>query len=120
MQDFRTLKVWEKSHSLVLAVYKLTMNFPGEERFGLILQIRRSVAAIPTDIAEGCGSLKGQDYARFMQSALRSACELEYQLLLSKDLTYTPADLYAELELRVVEVKKMLSAYIQRIRAGNL
>lgn len=54
-----------------------------------------------------------------MQIAVRSACELEYQLLLSRDLTYTPVDLHAELEPRVVEVKKMLTAYIQRIRAGN-
>lgn len=119
MQDFRTLKVWEKSHALVQEVYKLTTKFPGDERFGLILQMRRSAAAVPTHIAEGCGSLDGQDYARFLQSALRSACELEYQLLLSRDLTYTPADLYAELEPKIVEVKKMLTAYIQRIRAGN-
>jgi len=120
MQDFRTLKVWEKSHALVQEVYKLTARFPGDERFGLILQMRRSAAAVPTHIAEGCGSLDGQEYARFLQNALRSACELEYQLLLSRDLTYAPAELYVALEPKVVEVKKMLTAYIQRIRAGNL
>ena len=120
MQDFRSLKVWEKSHALALAVYKLTAKFPTEEKFGLTIQMRRSAAAVPTHIAEGCGSLDGQDYGRFLQSALRSACELEYQLLLSKDLTYTPAEVYSDLEPRVTEVKKMLTAYIQRIRTGNL
>ena len=119
MQDFRTLKVWEKAHALVLAVYQLTSKFPGDERFGLTIQMRRSAAAIPTQIAEGCGSLEGQDYTRFFQNALRSARELEYQLLLSRDLTYTPAELYVELDPKVVEVQKMLTAYIQRIRAGN-
>ncbi len=120
MQDFRTLKVWEKAHSLALQVYKLSMKFPSEEKFGLTIQMRRSAAAVPTHIAEGCGSLEGSDYGRYLQNALRSACELEYQLLLSKDLTYTPPEVYSELEPRVIEVKKMLTAYIQRIRAGNL
>ena len=119
MKDFRTLKVWEKSHALALQVYKLTMQFPSDERFGLTIQMRRSAAAIPTHIAEGCGADNDQELARLMQVAMRSACELEYQLLLSRDLTYTPADLYAELEPKIVEVKKMLTAYIQQIRAGN-
>ncbi len=119
MKDFRTLKVWDKAHALALEVYKLTMRFPADERFGLTIQMRRSGAAIPTHIAEGCGSDNDQELARLMQAAVRSACELEYQLLLSRDLTYTPAELYAALEPKVVEVKKMLTAYIQRIRAGN-
>ena len=119
MQDFRTLKVWEKAHALALTIYQLSVRFPSDEKFGLTIHMRRSAAGIPTHIAEGCGSLEGQDYTRHFQNALRSACELEYQLLLSRDLTYTPADLYAELEPKIVEVKKMLTAYIQRIRAGN-
>ena len=119
MQDFRQLKVWEKAHALVLAVYQLTAKFPGDERFGLTIQMRRSAAAIPTQIAEGRGSWEGQEYTKFFQNALRFARELEYKLLLSRDLTYTPAELYAGLEPKVIEVQKMLTAYIQRIRAGN-
>jgi len=119
MKDFRTLKVWEKAHALVQEIYKLTARFPADERFGLTIQMRRSGAAIPTHMAEGCRTDNDQDMARLFQMAMRSACELEYQLLLSRDLTYTPMDLYAELEPRVTEVKKMLTSYLQRVRAGN-
>lgn len=108
-----------KAHALVLEIYKLTTRFPVEERFGLTIQMRRSGAAIPTHLAEGCGADNDQDMARLFQLGMRSACELEYQLLLSRDLTYTPLELYAELEPRVIEVKKMLTSYIQRVRAGN-
>ncbi len=119
MKDFRTLKVWEKAHALILEVYKLTAKFPVDERFGLTIQMRRSGSSIPTHIAEGCGTDNDQDFARLLQMAMRSACELEYQLLLSRDLTFTPTDLYAELEPKVIEVKKMLSVFIQKLRSGN-
>ena len=120
MKDFRTLKVWEKAHALALEVYLLTAEFPADERFGLTIQMRRSGAAVPTHIAEGCGADSDQELARLLLVAMQSACELEYQLLLSRDLTYTPADAYAALEPRITEVKKMLTSYAQRIRAGNL
>ena len=120
MKDFRTLKVWEKAHALVLEVYRLTTRFPADERFGLTIQMRRSATAIPTNIAEGCGTDNDQDFARLLQMAMRNACDLEYQLLLSRDLTFTPSEIYAELEPKVVEVKKMLSVFIHKLRAGNL
>jgi len=120
VKDFRSLKVWEKAHALALEVYKLTASFPVDERFGLTIQMRRSGAAIPTHIAEGCGTDNDQDFARVLQLSMRSACDLEYQLLLSRDLTFTRVELYAELEPKVVEVKKMLTVLIQRLRAGNL
>ena len=55
MKDFRSLKVWEKAHNLVLSVYKATEDFPKHELYGLINQIRRAAVSIPTNIAEGCG-----------------------------------------------------------------
>lgn len=119
MKDFRTLKVWEKAHALILEVYKLTAKFPVDERFGLTIQMRRSGSSIPTHIAEGCGTDNDQDFARLLQMSMRSACDLEYQLLLSRDLTFTPTDLYAELEPKLIEVKKMLSVFIQKLRSGN-
>jgi four helix bundle protein len=86
MRDFRTLKVWEKAHALVLSVYRATSSFPRDELFGLTSQMRRSAASIPTNIAEGCGANTDAEFARFCQYAVRSSCELEYQLLLSRDL----------------------------------
>jgi len=52
MRDFRELKVWEKAHRLTLQVYRITKNFPSDERFGLTVQLRRAAASVPTNIAE--------------------------------------------------------------------
>ena len=86
MRDFRQLRVWEESHLLVLSIYEVTKEFPKEELFTLTNQIRRSSSSIPTNIAEGCGRETSKDYAHFLQVALGSAFELDYQILLAKDL----------------------------------
>ncbi len=68
MKDYRKLIVWQKSHVLVLSIYKLTKGFPREEQFNLISQLRRAVTSVPTNIAEGCGRMTQRDFARFLQS----------------------------------------------------
>jgi len=88
MKDFRDLKVWEKAHALVLECYEATKPFPREEIFGLVSQIRRAAASIPANIAEGCGRRGNAELHRFLQMAMGSANEVEYHLLLSKDLGY--------------------------------
>ena len=67
-------------------MYQITTKFPQEELYGLISQIRRACASIPTDIAEGCGRPSDTDFGRFLGIAMGSSSELEYLLLLSKDL----------------------------------
>ncbi len=119
MQDFRKLKVWEKAHALVLQIYRLTAALPSEERFGLTIQMRRSATAIPTGIAQGCGATNDQDFSRSLQAALRSGSELEYQLILCRDLLYADAERIAELDAALVEVKKMLVVFHQRINNPN-
>ena len=119
MRDFRGLKVWEKSHELTLLVYRTSSVFPPDERYGLTCQMRRSSASIPTNIAEGCGRGTEADFARFLQMAMGSACELEYQLLLSKDLCYISEVTHQQLEVAVVEVKRMLTAFIQKLRVAS-
>jgi four helix bundle protein len=94
MKDFRQLKVWDKSHQLALAVYKATKEFPKEELYGLTSQIRRASMSIPTHIAEGCGRNIVADFARFLQIAMGSASETEYQLILACDLEFLPKDLH--------------------------
>jgi four helix bundle protein len=86
MKDFRQLKVWEKSHELALAIYHITAAFPREETYGLASQIRRAASSIPSNIAEGCGRNGDAELARFCIIARGSASELEYQLLLGRDL----------------------------------
>ncbi len=109
MQDFHQLDVWTLSHSLTLNVYRATATFPGDERFGLTSQLRRSCSSIPANIAEGCGRDSSADFARFLQVALGSASETEYHLLLARDLRYLKDAEYGELELQVQRVKRMLS-----------
>ncbi len=116
MRDFRSLKVWEKAHGLTLEIYKATQHYPADERFGLTSQMRRSSSSIPTNIAEGCGRHGDAELKRFMVIGMGSANELEYQLLLSKDLGYLDVDFYQYLHERLVEVKKMLSSFVMKLR----
>jgi len=119
MRNFRELKVWQKSHELVLAVYKATAKFPKEELYGLTNQIRRSSTSIPANIAEGCGRAGEAELARFLQIAMGSASELEYHLLLARDLNFLTALVYEGLDCRVVEVKRMLTSFIQKLKADR-
>jgi four helix bundle protein len=119
MRDFRELKVWEKAHQFTLEVYRITLKFPGDERFGLSVQLRRAAASIPTNIAEGCGREGERELARFMSIAAGSASEAEYQLLLACDLRYIHEELYRELHEQVNEVKRMLNSFIQKLTANS-
>lgn len=113
MRDFRELKVWDKAHRLTLDVYRTTKGFPKDELYGLTSQIRRAAASIGANIAEGAGKNSRPDFARFLQIGLGSASELEYHLLLSRDLGYLQPESYQTLSARVVELKKMLTGFIQ-------
>ncbi len=116
MQDFRNLAVWRKSHSLTLEVYRLTECFPRAELFGLTSQVRRSCASISANLAEGCARTQ-PEFARFVQIALGSASETDYHLLLARDLGFVNATCYEQLSIKVVELKRMLTALQQRIQA---
>jgi len=115
MKDFRELKVWHKAHQLALQVYQHSAQLPPDERFGLTAHLRKSATSIPSNIAEGCGRQGDRELARFLNIAAGSATELEYQLLLARDLGYLPADAHAELDAVVGEVKRMLYRFVQTL-----
>lgn len=119
MQDFRNLKVWEKAHALTLEVYEKTKDFPGEERYGLTSQIRRCAVSVPTNIAEGCGRGSDADMARFLQIARGSASELEYTLLLARELGMIKAPAHEALAPRIEEIQRMLAALIRKLTAQS-
>ncbi|MDB4618255.1 MAG: four helix bundle protein [Akkermansiaceae bacterium] len=119
MKDFKKLKVWEKAHAFVLSLYEVTGGFPKDELFGLTSQIRRASVSIPSNIAEGCGRNSDADLARFCDMAMGSASEAEYQLLLSRDLGYINSEIHIRLEAELLECKKMLNAFIQRLRESK-
>ncbi len=111
------MKVWEKAHLLTLAVYKATGTFPRDETYGLTSQIRRSCASIPANIAEGCGRGGHAELAHFLHIAMGSASELEYHLLLARDLDLLDNVRYQALASEVTEVKRMLTSLIQKLKA---
>jgi four helix bundle protein len=119
MQDFRKLKVWQKAHRLTLAVYAATATFPIEEIYGLRSQIRRAACSIGLNIAEGCGRTGRPELSRFLRIAMGSASELEYQLLLARDLRMIEDGLYECLSNGVSEVKRMTAGLIRRLRTEN-
>lgn len=119
MKSFHDLQVWRKSHELTLAIYVATKEFPRDELFGLTSQIRRACASIPANIAEGCGRNSDNELRRFLEIAMGSASELEYHLLLSKDLEYISESIHTKLNESTCEIKRMLSGFIQKLKADR-
>jgi four helix bundle protein len=116
MRDFKQLAFWKRSHLLTLKIYQLTKSsFPKEEMFGLTSQIKRSSSSIPTNIAEGCGRKTNPDFRRFLVIATGSSSEVEYQLILAKDLGYISDIIYKELSDELIEIRKMIYSYIQTL-----
>jgi four helix bundle protein len=120
MQDFKKLSVWQKSHRLTLDVYKATKAFPKDEMYGLTSQARRSGASIPANIAEGCGREGMAELGRFLKIASGSAHELEYHLLLARDLEYITGVDHSHLESQVLEVKMMIAGLIQKLKTETV
>jgi four helix bundle protein len=119
VQSFRNLKVWAKAHVMTLDVYRSTRAFPKEELYGLTSQMRRSSASIGANIAEGCCRSGDKDFGGFIQIAAGSAGELEYHILLARDLGLLNAVDYQRLSEETIEVKKMLSSLLHKLRADS-
>ena len=119
MQSFRNLRVWEKAHRLTLDVYASSKTFPRDEMFGLTSQMRHASASVGMNLAEGCCRKGDMEMVRFLQIAMGSASELEYQFLLAHDLKYLHNTNYVCLTAQVIEVKKMLSSLMQKVKGIN-
>jgi len=119
MKAFHDLVVWRKAHELTLSAYKATKNFPTDERSGLTSQLRRSAASIAANIAEGCGRGSDADCGGFLQMAAGSASEVEYHILLASDLGYIDTQIDAASNSQVIEIKRMLTAFIKKLKADR-
>lgn len=117
MKEFRELQIWQRSHALTLAVYRVTRSFPKEELFGLTSQLRRACASIPANIAEGCGRDGDAELKRFLGIALGSACEVDYHLILATELGYLDSTDSAALSAEIMELRRMLGAFVQKLKA---
>jgi four helix bundle protein len=119
VQSFRELKVWQRSHALVLELYRVSEAFPSQERFGIVSQLRRAAVSVPTNIAEGSKRRTPQDYARFLNLAEASLAETEYLLMLSRDLGYVAGDLAKPLLAEASEISRMLYALRGKVERGS-
>ncbi len=119
MEDFRDLKVWQKVHQLTLALYRITPAFPREELYSLAGRLRRSASSVSANPAEQCGRREDGEFARFCSIPLGSASELEYHLLLARDLKLLQAQDYEPSAERVTELKRLLTPLLQKPNAEH-
>jgi four helix bundle protein len=116
MGDYRQLLVWRRAHAFTLNVYQSTRSFPPAEQFGLTSQLRRAAISIVSNIAEGSGRRADRDHARFLSIARGSTCEVECQLLLSRDVGYLNEDAWESLDGECRGIGRMLTGLILALR----
>ena len=119
MKDFKSQVIWQRSHKLTVEIYKETKKFPKEEIYGLTSQIRRAVSSIPTNIAEGCGRRTNAELANFLNIASGSASEVEYELLLAKELGYITVEQCDSWNNDICELRSMMAAYMKKLKTDN-
>lgn len=115
MSDFRKLAVWEKAHALTLRVYAITKRFPREETYGLAAQLRRAAVSVGSNIAEGTGRNTKGELRQSLGYAQGSVHEIQYQLIVGRDLGYIPATDFEFLDQCVREVRAMLDALLKKV-----
>ena len=119
MQDFTQLKVWQKAHVFTVNLYKMTKDFPTEEKYGLTNQIRRAVFSIESNIAEGCGRDSSKELSRFLDIAQGSAYEVRSQIFVARDLHYIDLETFKLLDEKIIEISKMINSLVQKLTANS-
>jgi len=117
MKSFRELKVWQKAHELVLDIYKRTADFPKDEFFSVAGEARRDAVEVAARIVRGWAQRRNGDFPRYLFMAIGSATQLEYHLLLAKDLGLLAESVQSELQKRIEELNAMLESLILRAKA---
>jgi len=119
MQRFTELKVWQRSHALVLKLYPLTQSLPADERFGLVSQLRRAAVSVAANIAEGSKRQGPGDFAHFLNIAEGSLAETEYLVMLATDLGYLSEATTTPLRAEIDEIARMLYTLRTRVAQGE-
>lgn len=117
LEVFTDLIAWKKAHELALGVYKVTEVFPDTEKFGLVVQLRRSAVSVTSNLSEGFGRRGRADKIRFYDIAIGSLYEAQNQLILSHDLNYVSKDSFARLFDLSIEVRKLTISLIASVRS---
>ncbi len=115
MHNFKELLIWQKSRTLVSEIYLLLADFPEDEKFGIVLQMKRAVVSITSNIAEGAGKGSNKDFNRYLDIAIGSAFELETQLYLAFDLSFITNEQLNIFIIKVEEIEKMIHGFKKRL-----
>lgn len=122
--DYKDLRVWHDSMELVRSIYQVSRQFPKEELFGLVSQIRRSAVSVPSNIAEGKGRYSQKELIQFLYRARGSLLELETQVLIAEDLAYIDAGTSRSLISQILDLRRMLNGLVNSFQrtasAGEL
>ena len=115
-RNFRNYKVWQDAVAYATLVYKVTGDMPWFEKKGLCDQLQRAVVSVSSNIAEGCAKPSEADFAKFLDTALGSAFEVETQLLIAKNVGYITNEMYVQLQDINIDIQKQLSGLISSVR----
>ena len=115
--NFKELKIWKAAIRLTKEIYKITRDFPKEEIYGLTSQIRRSAVSVPSNIAEGCGRNTDKQLVNFLNISMGSLCELETQLIISKELGYLKEEKTKNILSNIDELERMINGFRTKIKS---
>jgi len=115
MRNFKELKIWQKGFDIAINCFKLTEDFPSEQKFALTSQINRSGVSIPSNIAEGSSRSSEKDYNRFLEISLDSCFELETQLLISQAIKYGDDTVRNKIFANIDEEEKMIMSFMNKL-----
>jgi len=119
IKSFTQLDAWKEGHKLVVMIYEVTKNFPEEEVFGLISQIRRAVVSITSNIAEGFGRRSYKEKIQFYYTSQASVVEVQNQLLIARDVGYLSSEGFKKLADQTIKVHKIVGGLIKSSKIHN-
>ena len=119
MRNFRKLDIWKKAIELTKLIYKITVDFPITEKYGLKSQIQRASVSVASNIAEGSSRRSEVDFARFLEMSIGSAFEVETQLIIAKELGYISKSNYESILSHIQILQRQINALLTKIRLGK-
>ena len=116
MKTFRDLLIWQNSIELVTKIYQETKQFPEDEKYGLVTQLRRSAVSIPSNIAEGYGRNSKREFSRYLHIAMGSLFEVQTQIEIAQNLKYLKEETFLALFESSREIERMMSSFINTLK----
>jgi four helix bundle protein len=116
MHNYRELKIWHKAIELSVEIYELVADFPSDEKFGIVSQLRRASVSVPSNIAEGSSRKSQKEFAHYLSMSLGSLFEIETQLTISNRIRYIDNKNLEEFKIKITDLVKMIMAFKNHIK----